>query len=596
MELGNTRLFEVAWEVCNQVGGIYTVIRSKVPQMTLQWGSDYCAVGPYTPNNTEFEEIEPEGHPLFEAVKNLRNQGIEAYLGYWLVTGKPLTVLINPYSLYDKLGDIKYEMWQSHHVECKEHDELLDRVIAFGYGVFKFFEAYTEVSPKEDKTWVTHIHEWMAGVGIPFMRESNLPFKLVFTTHATLLGRYLAMNDPSFYDRLPFVNWEEEAKYFNVEAQAKIERAAAHGSHVMTTVSEITGQECQYLLGRAPDEILPNGLNVVRYEALHEFQGLHLKYKEKIHDFVRGHFFPSYSFELVKTLYFFTSGRFEYKNKGFDVTLEALARLNGMMKEQDLDVTIVMFFITKKETHSINVNLLHSRAVLEELRDTCQSIQNKITDKLFSHITENKSDKLPNLNGFIDDYWDLRYKRTLQSWKTDELPPVVTHQLYDEDKDEIMNSIKRLHMFNNEYDKVKLVYHPDFISSTSPLFHMDYGQFVRGCHLGVFPSYYEPWGYTPLECLVRGVPSITSDLSGYGDYVLNNNSEIDENRVSSVVKRKHIDFYQSAQQTADEMLKYVQMTRRERIQHRNEVESYADVFDWKNLIRHYKEAYKKALV
>ncbi len=593
MKLGGTRLFEVAWEICNQVGGIYTVIRSKVPSMVEQWGSDYCVIGPYTPNNPEFEEVELPGHPIFEAVQLLRQEGVTVHIGYWLVTGKPLTVLIDYYSLYNKLADIKYQLWQEHHISCSEHNELVDQVIAFGYGVYRFFNCFASVS--DDKQVITHIHEWMAGVGIPFMRQENLPTKIVFTTHATLLGRYLAMNDPGFYDRLPFVDWEQEAKYFNVETQVKIERAAAHGAHVMTTVSEITGQECVHLLGRAPDEILPNGLNVVRYEALHEFQTLHLRYRKKIDDFVRGHFFPSYSFDLDKTVYFFTSGRYEYNNKGFDVDLEALARLNAMLKHENIDVTVVMFFITRKATKSINVDLLHSRAVMEELRDTCEEIEKKISSQLFKNITQHKSDKLPDINEFVDDYWNLRYKRTLQSWKTDKLPPVVTHELYDEGKDEILNFMHHLQLHNSPDDKVKVVYHPDFISSTSPLFHMDYGQFVRGCHLGVFPSYYEPWGYTPLECLVRGVASVTSDLSGYGDYILNHCKEISDKKVSTVIKRKHTSFADSSQQLADEMLGFVKMTRRERIQHRNEVESYSEVFDWKNLIKHYKDAYVRVL-
>ena len=160
----------------------------------------------------------------------------------------------------------------------------------------------------------------------------NVPVSLVFTTHATLLGRYLAMNDPEFYNHLPFFNWLDEAINFNIESPVRIERAAAHGSHVFTTVSEVTARECVHLLGRDPDVVTPNGINNERFAVLHEFQNLHQEYKEKIHQFVMAHFFSNYTFNLDKTIYLFTSGRFEFRNKGFGLTLEALARLNYLMQ------------------------------------------------------------------------------------------------------------------------------------------------------------------------------------------------------------------------------------------------------------------------
>ncbi len=591
-DIKSTRLFEIAWEVCNQVGGIYTVIRSKVPDMKNIWGDNYSVIGPYF-NNNEFEEEEDQDDILCQVVHKLRQEGIDAHYGTWLISGRPKAVLLNPYSAFSSLADIKYQMWDQHDIAFESHDDLLDQVIAFGYCVFRFNQVYENLTKGKQET-VFHFHEWMAGVAVPLMRKANCKSKIVFTTHATLLGRYLAMNDPEFYDRLEWVDWEKEAKYFNILAQVKIERAATHGAHTFSTVSQITGEECKYLLHREPDNILPNGLNVSRYEALHEFQNLHLTYKKKIQDFIKGHFFPSYSFDLDKTLYFFTSGRFEFKNKGFDLTLEALARLNAMIKDAGLDVTVVMFFITKKPTTSINVDLLHSRSILEELRQTCEAIEHEVAEKLFDHATSKKDHGIPELGEFIPDYSRLRYKRTLQSWSSDKLPPVVTHNLIDEDKDELMNSVKNLQLFNNEHDRVKIVYHPDFINFTSPLLKMEYGHFVRGCNLGVFPSYYEPWGYTPLECLVRGVPSVTSDLSGFGDYVLDKLPKIVDKGVC-VTRRKGKYFHDSAAQLADQLMSFVKLSRRDRIKQRNYVESFSEEFDWKTLVKYYQEAYESAL-
>ena len=307
-----------------------------------------------------------------------------------------------------------------------------------------------------------------------------------------------------------------------------------------------------------------------------------------------GHFFNSYSFELDKTLYFFTSGRYEYKNKGFDLTLEALAHLNHHLKQERSDLTVVMFFVTKREFYSIKPEVLQTRAVMEEIRQTCEAIQRQVGKRLFFESTTRQDHRLPQLNDFVDEYWKLRYRRTIQSWKSSKMPLPVTHNLVNEDQDEILQFLVRRNMLNREEDKVKIVYHPDFINSTSPLFGMDYGQFVRGCHLGIFPSYYEPWGYTPLECMASGVPSVTSDLSGFGDYLLRNFPDHDKHGMFVVERGKHT-FDWSARQLATFLYKFIMQSRRDRIMQRNNVENYSAAFDWQNLIKHYNDAYELVL-
>jgi glycogen(starch) synthase len=515
-------LFEIAWEVLNQVGGIYTVIRSKAPTVLDKWDSNYCLIGPYIPHNVtaEFEPIDDGKDPVLKAVKKLRAKGFGVHYGVWLVSGRPRAVLLDIGTIMPKLGEVKYYLWEHHGISTPDHDYLINDVLCFGEMVRLFLGEVSDVL--KEKQIIAHFHEWMAASGLPGLRRDNLPITTVFTTHATLLGRYLAMNDPNFYDHLPFLDWQKEAEHFNIESSVNLERAAAHGSHVFTTVSEVTAEECRHLLGRDPDMILPNGINNVRFEALHEFQNLHLEYKNRIHDFTISHFFSSYTFDLNKTLYFFTSGRYEYLNKGYDITLEALARLNHRLQTEKSDHTVVMFFITKRPYHSINPGILQSRAVLEEFRQTLESITKQVGDKLLFQAMSQKDSRLPEMSHFVDDYLKLKYRRTLQSWKSTNLPPVVTHNLVDDANDEILNFLRGSNLVNNEHDRVKIIYHPDFVNYTNPLFSMEYNQFVRGCHLGVFPSYYEPWGYTPLESIARGVPAVTSDLAGFGDFVAKN--------------------------------------------------------------------------
>lgn len=593
--IAKSLVVEVAWEVCNQVGGIYTVIRSKAPAMMRNHGEHFCMIGPFLNKSilAELEIINESTDVFAKAAANLRKRGYEVIYAEWLITGRPKVVLFNPIIEEKALGVVKYLLWKNHGIETGSAHALVNQVVSFAFLTKLFFDELVKLVPHGKI--IGHFHEWMAGLPILDIKRDKMPVKTVFTTHATQLGRHLAINSPLFYAHLPFFKWEEEAPKFGVLTEAAIEYGCAQKCDVFTTVSEVTARECKHLLKRIPDLIVPNGLNIQRFEALHEFQNLHALYKEKVHEFVMGHFFHSYSFDLEKTLYFFTSGRYEYKNKGFDLTLEALAHLNDQLKSEGADVTIIMFFVTKKDFISIKPEVLQSRAMMEEIRQVCENIHSQVGKRLFIESTLRQENRMPDLNTFVDDYWKLRYRRTVQSWKSNKLPPVVTHRLAgSEENEDIVKFVSRRGLINKPDDKVKIIYHPDFINSTNPLFGLDYGQFVRGCHLGIFPSYYEPWGYTPLECMASGVPAVTSDLSGFGDYLLKHMPD-HENGGMFVVERGKRTFDWSAKQLASFLYKFIKQSRRERISQRNNVENYSSVFDWHNLIQNYEEAYEKAL-
>lgn len=586
-------LFELAWEVCNQVGGIYTVIRSKVPAMVDKWGDDYCLIGPYFPQtaSVEFEDIIDEDAPCYQIAKELNAEGITVHYGRWLVTGRPQIILVDFKEMLKRIDELKYKLWEHHQVSTINAEPLVNDVLAFSEIAFLFLQRFAEKNASKTNI-VAHFHEWMCSTALLELRHHKAKVSTVFTTHATMLGRYIAGNVDNFYEKLPHYNWAVESKNYGIEAQAGIERQSAQKCHVLTTVSDVTAKECEVFFGRNCDLILPNGLNITRFAATHEFQNLHLKFKQKIHQFVMGHFFQSYSWDLDNTLYFFTSGRYEFKNKGYDLTLEALRRLNFKIVQAGLDTTVVMFIITRNPVHSINPEVLQSRAVMEEIRQTCEAIEKQIGDHLFYASAANDEPKLPDLNEFVDDYWRLRLRRTIQTWKTKKLPNTVTHLL--KQPDDITEFFDKTNLRNHEKDRVKFVYHPDFISPTNPLFGLEYSQFVRGCHLGVFPSYYEPWGYTPLECVVRGIPTITSDLSGFGDFMMQLMKDY-ENVGVNVVKRQGKTYEQAAEDLANMMFKFVSMSRRDRIMQRNKVENISEVFDWTNLRSYYDTAHDLAI-
>lgn len=584
-------LVECAWEVVNQVGGIYTVIRSKLPAMNERWGARYCLVGPYMHGtaSVEFEAMEPTG-PFGEAVQALKDMGIEAHYGRWLVMGRPRVVLLDIGSAYWRLGEIRAKLFHDHGIPMPDGDPLLNDVAAFGELVRIFVQTLAEKQAASRRI-VAHFHEWMGSTAIPSLRRDNVPVSTVFTTHATMLGRYVAGNDPWYYDHVPFVNWEADSARFNILPQVNIERAAAHGAHVFTTVSNITAFECEHLLGRKPDVVTPNGLNIQRFTSGHEFQNLHNTYKQQIHEFVMGHFFPSYSFDLDKTLYGFISGRYEYRNKGYDMSVEAMARLNAKLKASGSDRTFIFFLITRQPNRGINSEVLRCRAVMDELRRVCNAIKDQIGERLFSAAATDSNVHLPDL---VDEYWWLRMRRTVQAWKTGRWPIVVTHDLVDDRTDEVLAQLRKVGLLNHADDRVKVVYHPEFISATNPLWGMEYDQFVRGCHVGVFPSFYEPWGYTPLECIASGIPAVTSDVSGFGSYVLDN-IEDPEKAGIHVLRRRFCGFDDSSEQLAEYLMRLISLDRKTRIGLRNRIDQRSDHFDWSNLARWYDDAHALAL-
>lgn len=601
-----TLLLETAWEVCNQVGGIYQVLRSKAAQIVERWKDRYFLVGPYVESKAalEFEATRAAGW-LGRAISALREEGVTVHYGRWLIPGSPRVLLVDYNIPLEQVNQTKHRLWADWGIESPPGDPLINNAVAFGEvtrrlvaQVCHFWLQGSRRSGGDGKRVLAHFHEWQGGLGLPLLRKQDLPVATVFTTHATLLGRYIASNEDSFYDRLPQIDPRADAARYGVKTQQAMEQACAQAADVFTTVSSVTAEECTHLLGRTPDLVLPNGLNIDRYYAAHQMQIYHAEYKERIHLFTMGHFFPSYAFNLDKTLYFFTSGRFEPRNKGFDLCLEAMAKLNAGLKAASGEggwahgLTIVFFIVTQRPTVSINPVVLHSRGVLDELREVCVRITQDVGEQLFRHGAS--GDKLA-LDRFVDEYWRLRYRRLQFALRTSRLPLVVTHVVEDDRQDPVLNQIRALKLFNRADDPVKVVYHPEFINPVNPLWGIEYEQFVRGCHLGVFPSAYEPWGYTPLECLALGVPTVTSDLAGFGRYVQESMLGHEELGIR-VLRRRGRSSSNAADDLAQILLEFCRLGRRDRIALRNTVERMSWDFDWNKLGVAYHRAHDMALM
>lgn len=578
-------LFEVSWEVCAQTGGIYTVLRSKAPSTVRRWADGYRLIGPYRGPAAAVEfEPDPEQGIVAEAINALRERGIILHSGRWLITGRPRVLLVDLGSAWGRLGEMKYLMWKDLGIGTPENDGELNDVIVFGHVVAEFLQQLH--GSMGGRPMLAHFHEWQGGLALPLLKFRNVRFPLVFTTHATLVGRSLSAANADLYGYLNQIDGAAVAHTHGFSHRHNIERACAHAADVFTTVSGITAMEAKQFLGRQPEVLLPNGLNVERFAAPYEFQNLHRQCKELIHEFTMGHFFSSYTFSLENTLYLFTAGRYEYRNKGFDLFIEALAQLNQRLKAEPSDVTVVAFLIAPAAYRGLNVDTLRRQAMLHELIDTCEQIKEDMGRRLFHSLARGR---LPSMEDLMDEYARVRVKRMMHAWSMYNQPAIVTHDLWDDGNDSILCQLRHRGLLNAGSDPVKVVFHPEFITSTSPVLGLEYDQFVRGCNLGVFPSYYEPWGYTPMECVVRGIPAITSDLSGFGAYVMSHFPDHDSNGLF-VARRRDRSFQETVDQVAGWLFDFTRLSRRNRIQLRNQVESYAEHFDWNQMMRYYRVA------
>lgn len=582
-------LFEVSWETCCQVGGIYTVLRSKAPATVQSWGDNYWLIGPYREQSAriEFEPQRAEG-VVGEAVAELRDRGVRLHCGRWLITGRPRVILIDLDSIAAHLNEMKYFLWKDLGIGTPPHEAETDGAVLFGYATTDLLQAIHR--RLNGFPMLAQFHEWQGAVALPLLKYRGTTFPTVFTTHATVVGRHLSAANADLYNSLGQIDAEAIARAHGVHHRFLIEKAAAQTADVFTTVSEITAEEARYFLGREPGVVLPNGLNVERAAAPHEFQNLHVRCKERIHDFVRGHFFPSYTFDLTHTLYLFTAGRYEYRNKGFDIFIEALYELNRRLKAQSEGVTVVAFIIAKAHCRAPSVEALNRQAMYNELRHTCAEVKEELGRTLFESVA---AGRLPTTDDLLDEYARVRLKRMIHAFLRSSPPTVVTHELEDAANDPVLRHLRRRGLLNAPDDPVKVIFHPDFITPTSPILGLEYDEFVRGCNLGVFPSYYEPWGYTPLECIVRGVPAITSDLSGFGAYVMERFPEHDANGIF-VARRRHVSPETTVYQVAGWLHALTRMSLRDRIAMRNRVEQHADHFDWRQLTSFYRGAYRRA--
>jgi glycogen(starch) synthase len=585
--------FEVSWEVCNKVGGIFTVVQSKILPMKEHYGDNYFLVGPYFPKKSWgiFEEhISPA--ECKGAFDRLKQEGIEVHCGTWITKGNPNTLLVDFTNFSAQKNEVKRKLWDWYQIDSLNSEWYdFDEPVMWAYAVGRLIEELSKVFA--GKKIVAHFHEWLAGAGLLYLRHEKAKVGTVFTTHATTLGRSLAMQERDIYEQLEGIDSDGEAKRLGISVWAKhlLEKQSAQNAHVFTTVSEITGMEAEHFLGRKPDVLLFNGLDMAKFPSFEEASLKHKFFKNRMKQFLMYYFFPYYTFDIENTLIYFVAGRYEFHDKGVDVFIKALGRLNDQLKAEKCEKTIVAFFWIPGNVKAIRPELLESRTFFNDIKKSVEEVHEDVQNKVSELLIMGKEISSKTLLG--DDFLQ-EVKPKLKRLARKGLPPLSTHFLFDEDTDLIMKTLREVGLDNSPDDVVKIVFYPIYLSGADGLLDTSYYESMQGSHLGVFPSYYEPWGYTPLEAAALGVSSLTTDLSGFGQYICKECSPSKYPGIF-VLQRFKKSTEEIIKSLTDMMSQFAHFTTKERIENKIMAQKIAATADWKLFIERYIEAHNKAI-
>jgi glycogen synthase len=587
-------LFESSWEVCNKVGGIYTVVSSKAALLNDIYQKNYFLIGPYFEKKRNFEYQE-EKVPDFlkSAFLKLKNEGITCYFGKWIIEGEPYVILVDFSSLVQKKNDIKKELWDVYKIDSLYSQWDFEEPMVWSYAVGKLLE---EISKNlKDKKIVGQFHEWLAGFSLLYLKNKKSTIKTIFTTHATMLGRSIAGSGESLYEMLPALNPDKEAYEHKIQDKYLTEKACASNCDVFTTVSEITAIEAEKILGRKADVILMNGLHMAQFPSFEEISLLHRQSRDKIREFFSYFFFPHYSFDLDESLTFFIVGRYEYKNKGIDIFMRALSLLNERLMKENSKKTIIVFFWIPREVHGTKLELSQNKMafnhITEFIHKKTDDMQIKVINNIVSCDSENNICEKNVLSSVFDNEFLLELKKLKANFSRAGSPLLVTHNIPGEENDPLINEFIKFGLDNKKEDRVKIINYPVYLTGVDGLLDLEYYKAIVGCHLGVFPSYYEPWGYTPLESAAHGVPAITTDLAGFGRFM----KDKTKNKGIYVLERMGKKDDAVIKKFADVLYNYTKFDRNERVKQKIAAKELSNLADWKSLIDNYIKAHNLAL-
>ena len=534
-------LFESSWEVCNKVGGIYTVLSTKAHTLQRSFKDKLIFIGPDVWTDTNAPDF-IEDDVLFADWKTYTKttENLKVKVGRWNVPGTPPVILVDFKPFFKEKDSFFFSMWESFRVDSIHAYGDYDESCIFAYAVGKVIESFYHFYKLENKKVAALFNEWMLGMGALYIKKQLPAVATLFTTHATSIGRSIAGNNKALYAYMDGYNGDQMAGELNMEAKHSLEKQTALHVDCFTTVSDITARECKQLLDKAPDIVTPNGFEPNFVPSDKEYDKKRMAARRDLLNVAEKLLGCSISPDAFLVS---TSGRYEYRNKGIDVFIEAMNRVRTSGRLQREVVAFIM----------VPAWVRDARADLKEVIDK-----------------------------------NIRTTSPMQM-------PFVTHWLNQMEQDKVLNYISHAGFTNSATDKLKIIFVPCYLDGRDGILNKPYYDLLIGMDATVYPSYYEPWGYTPLESIAFGIPTITTNLAGFGLWAKKHVTGNNINEGVAVVNRDDFNYFEVADAITSAILTLTGKDKKEAEEIQKHSFRLAAKAEWSKFIVYYEEAFKIAL-
>ncbi len=532
-------LFETSWEVCNKVGGIYTVLSSKAKTLKASFGDNLIFIGPDVWSEDNPSPYFTESPRLMKrwAENALLPEGVDVRVGRWEIPGRPVAILVKFDGMYANKDAAYGRMWDLYGVDSLHAYGDYDEGCAFARAAAVVIESIIDFSKVDPAKVVAHFDEWTTAMGLLMLKADMPKVATVFTTHATSIGRSICGNGKPLYDQLSNYDGDQMAAELNMQSKHSLEKAAAWNADSFTTVSDVTAREAEQLLCKKPDVVTPNGFELNFVPGKTKYAAARKDAREvllRVASTLTGLDFGDDTFIVA------TSGRCEYRNKGLDLYLDTLAALSSA----PLNRRVLAFVMVPAWCAGPRADLKHS-LVMDE--------RSRLAD------------------------------------------PLLTHNLHNYNEDPVNRLMHELGFANDARSNVTVLYVPCYLDGADGIFNLTYYQLLPGLDATVFASYYEPWGYTPLESVAFGVPTVTTDLAGFGLWVEEACEPGFATSGVSVVHRDDSNYAAARDAIVKDLETLIAAPAKEMTAYRKAASETARKAQWTDFIRFYDQSYCNAL-
>lgn len=531
-------ILETSWEVCNKMGGIYTVLSSRAKQMMQTHGGNVIFFGPrHVGSGALPHDFIAQCPPILESwmTNVVPKLSIPVYAGQWDIPGTPPAILIDFRSLWNEKGAIYYDIWKTYGIESDKGYGDYDECSLFSVAAARVMDSlHTHLHQQYPEQWVAIFNEWQTAMGLLYCKEHTPQLGTMFITHATTVGRSIAGNGKALYAYLPMYNGDQMSQELNVEAKHAIEKRAAHEADCFTSVSDLMATECEQLLGKRTDIITPNGFEPGFVPQGKAYDQRRAEGKEALLQAASA--LTGQHHTANNTFMVALSGRYEYRNKGIDVFIQAL---NAYRHKYQSDKTVLAFVLVPAWVEQPRADLKY----------------------LLQNPSEFQAQPL--------------------------LHPMLTHWLFNMEQDMVVNQIRNMGIQNLPDDKLKVFFVPCYLNGIDGIFNKSYYDILIGMDLTVFPSYYEPWGYTPLESIAFGIPTITSNFTGFGLWAQHEQHA----QALQIVERSDFNTDDCVQNIADHLYQYCTGANGTADTLKEQSQRLAERAEWTHFYQFYLKAY-----